>query len=45
VRITNETKKGTSSISRKKFFRFARNAIQYVTGNETIRVAMVAAPA
>ena len=28
VRITNETKNGTSSIRRKKFLRFARNAIQ-----------------
>ena len=45
VRITNDTKNGTSSISRKKFLRFARNAIQYVTGKATTNAATVAAPA
>ena len=44
VRITNETKNGRSSINRKKFLRFARNAIQYETGNATARSINVAAP-
>ena len=46
VRITNETKNGTSSMSRKKFFLFPPwNAIQYAIGNDTTRSMIVAAPA
>src|SRR2546429_9551809 len=45
VRMTNDTKNGTSSIRRKKFFlRPAWNAIQYAIGNATMRSMIVAAP-
>jgi len=45
VRITNDTKNGTSSMSRKKLFFSTRNAIQYANGKLTIRSITVAAPA
>ena len=45
VRITYDTKNGTSSSIRKTDFRRARNAIQYTSGNATTRSITVAAPA
>ncbi len=45
VRITKDTKNGSRSMSRKKFFLSPpRNAIQYATGNATARSSSVAIP-